>query len=330
MPGRLNLRCGSDIKDALEIAGVSGDFSSVGDPICEGPCPGSFPRQQYQAARAAFMQAHWNIDSSEVLRRLDRDEQRLQQLENYDELLLWFEHDLFDQCILIQVLANLPAQALCKTSLICINAFPGVERFIGLGQLRPEQLKSLLDHATRVGPEHQHAAQLALRAWLASDPEELLQLSKPGSCGPLRFLPAAVLRHLQELPSQTNGLGMTDQIILNAINDGANSALEVFQFYQAKDKAPYLGDLMFWAHIYDLAALPVPLIELAGEFPTETLSFTNMGRKVFAETQNYMQLIRASPSSLYRWRGGIEQRPENGWYYGWDLTRSTITKVPFS
>lgn len=329
MTRRLHLRCGSDIKDALEIAKISGDFASFGDPICEGPCPGSLTAEAFMQVRAAFMQRHWEIDPAQSIQRFTRDKATLATLDNYDEILLWFEHDLFDQCILLQLLAGIPSQALAKTSLICIDSYPGIERFIGLGQLSPEELKSLLPQAQAIGAEHQAVAQQALDAWYAPDPTKLWQLTHKESCGPLLFLPEAIKRHLQELPSHDQGLGRTDKYILDAIQSGAGTALEVFRSYQSKDPAPYLGDLMFWAHLHDLAADPGALIEMQGEFPIERLSLTELGRGLLSNERNYMQLQGCAPDSLYRWRGGIEQKPEQGWYYAWDRQVEKVTQRSF-
>ena len=57
----------------------------------------------------------------------------------YDELVLWFEHDVFDQLNLIQLLTwirdNVPPTT--PVSLICIGSFPGRPDFKGLGELTP-------------------------------------------------------------------------------------------------------------------------------------------------------------------------------------------------
>ena len=72
--------------------------------------------------------------------------------ESYDELILWFEHDLFDQLNLIQLLTwireRLPAAKV--VSLVCIGSFPGHPRFKGLGELSAGELASLLDTRQRV------------------------------------------------------------------------------------------------------------------------------------------------------------------------------------
>ena len=60
---------------------------------------------------------------------------------------MWFEHDLFDQLNLVQLLtwirARLPAAK--AVSLVCVGSFPGHPGFKGLGELTPDELASLLD-----------------------------------------------------------------------------------------------------------------------------------------------------------------------------------------
>src|SRR4029450_8931436 len=86
--------------------------------------------------------------------------------ETYAQLVLWFEHDLFDQLNLIQLLSYLRMRPPVgrTVSLICINSFPGHPDFHGLGELSAPELASLFD--TR-RPVQDAAYVLAGRAWHA-------------------------------------------------------------------------------------------------------------------------------------------------------------------
>jgi len=66
---------------------------------------------------------------------------------SYDELVLWFEHDLFDQLNLVQILSWLPGHvSASKTvSLVCIGSHPAPPRFKGLGELTPGEIAPLLE-----------------------------------------------------------------------------------------------------------------------------------------------------------------------------------------
>ena len=75
--------------------------------------------------------------------------------ESYDELILWFERDLFDQLNLIQLLPWI-RQRLPPTkpvTLVCRGSFPGRPDFKGLGELAPDELASLLETRQRVSDQ---------------------------------------------------------------------------------------------------------------------------------------------------------------------------------
>ena len=123
--------------------------------------------------------------------------------------MLWFEHDLYDQAVLIRLLAGWrgrPALRDGRVFLICVGAFPGVgPRFVGLGRLTPGQLGGLWGTERPVT-----AAQvdLAARAWAAYTGDDPLAVHAVAEAGTpeLPFLAPALRRHLEELPWTSDGL----------------------------------------------------------------------------------------------------------------------------
>ena len=70
----------------------------------------------------------------------------------YDELVLWFEHDLFDQLNLIQLLAHLGARPRSKPITPDLHrSVSGSPDFKGLGELEPRDLAALFKDRRPVG-----------------------------------------------------------------------------------------------------------------------------------------------------------------------------------
>src|SRR5262249_39835373 len=107
------------------------------------------------------------------------------------ELILWFEHDLFDQLALIRLLARLARRGLpAQLTLVSIDRHPEVPNFLGLGQLKPEQLAELWPRRT---PLSRDAIDEAITAWIAvtpPDPPRAPSRPPPGGPGPCRSPPA--------------------------------------------------------------------------------------------------------------------------------------------
>src|SRR5207248_1529530 len=95
--------------------------------------------------------------------------------DSYDELILWYEHDLFDQLNLIQLLTwireHLPPAK--PVTLVCIGSFPGHPQFKGLGELTPDELASLFETRQRISDAQYSLAALAWQAFRDPTPERL-------------------------------------------------------------------------------------------------------------------------------------------------------------
>src|SRR5262249_18455226 len=135
--------------------------------------------------------------------------------EGLDEIVLWYEHDLFDQLLLVRLLALIarhegPRPAL---SLVCIGEHPAGPAFMGVGQLTPAELASLFE--TRA-PLDQPTIALGRDAWAAytaPDPRQL-EAFLDWDLAPLPFLARALRRHLEEYPGLDDGLSRTERTLL--------------------------------------------------------------------------------------------------------------------
>lgn len=98
------------------------------------------------------------LERHEILDALRNQYHRLETARDYNVLILWFDACLFDQSMLSHILACLKIRGIDRAKLICVDAFPGIAPFIGLGQLRPDQLASVF-------PRRQFVTQVT-KLWL--------------------------------------------------------------------------------------------------------------------------------------------------------------------
>ena len=137
----LHIRCGDDIRQTLPDAGFIGDFLKYSDPYCQGPV---IDGPDFHAIRAEFLSTSYGMHSfDETLTGLQEEDNGLAKAaQEYERVVLWFEHDSYDQLILIRIL-SLFAQTGSpkKLEIIDLNHFPGSIKFWGLGQLPPEAIR---------------------------------------------------------------------------------------------------------------------------------------------------------------------------------------------
>ncbi len=180
---------------------------------------------------------------------------------DYEEVVLWFEHDLFDQLLLIRHLDWFVRHGLGSTrlSLICIGRFRGIEMFKGLGQLTPDQLASLLDTRAAVTAEQFALGRRAWHAFTSQDPTDVERLTESDTSA-LPFLGPALRRWLEEFPAADSGLPRSEREILSALADGPRSIWSLFHAWLRREDALTPTDTALRSRIDALASGPHPLI----------------------------------------------------------------------
>lgn len=319
----LHLRCGSDIQQGLAIAGFRGDFLEFADPYCQGPVPPDTDMQAFLATRAGFIAAAYGIALNDAQARLQQEYSRLVQTYRYDRVVLWFEHDPYDQLILARVLSQFyrTAQRPRQLELICVGQFPGIPRFVGLGQLSPEALRSLWATRQTVTAQHLELGDRVWRALTSPSPDALYRIAI-ASTPPMPLMAQALMRHLQELPGSQDGLSLTLRLTLALLAEyDSQPAAQLFRrLNQEREPLPYLGDTMYWQVLAELAEGDRPSISVSPDsqtlpWPERVLRLTADGR---SQMQGNLHWLALHPGD--RWIGGVHIS-SSGPVWMWDQRR---------
>ena len=161
----------------------------------------------------------------------------------YDEVVLWFEHDLFCQINLGFLLACFIRVDLTETVLrqVSINQFPGVIKFKGLGQLTGAQLATLYPQAEQLTTLELTLAAQMWKAYATPDVTALANLLTE-NFGRLRYLRVALLAHIARLQIGINGLPLIENEILTIIRASPKTIRQVVAEWLANDSIYGLGD----------------------------------------------------------------------------------------
>jgi hypothetical protein len=315
----LHVANGTCTTNIIRAAGIPGLRSQWADVLNEGPVPGGLADEELVAVRERFLvgpDANLEDEHENSLRTwraaIDRHE-------SYDEAILWFEHDLFDQLNLIQLLTwvrgRVPA---AKTvSLVCIGSFPGRPTFKGLGELAPDELASLVETRRPVSEAQYALAERAWSAFRASDPEGLDRLWR-SDLQALPFLSAALRRFLEEYPWTRDGLSRSERRLLGLADPGPTDLIAAFPRMPEGDKAYFITDGSIRSLVETLSrTTPVLLTydagaSTAGQVLHGAVAITNAGRDVLAG-----RLDRIAACGLDRWYGGVHLQGR-GPMWRWD------------
>jgi len=260
---KLHVTNGDAAAELLDAGGVEGRILPWRDALHEGPVPAGLALEELSRVRARFLADNLSDESYETVRAsfVARDE-TLRGFKQHDEIVLWFEHDLYDQLQILQLLHwfSLRASSERLLTAIVIGEYPGIVPFQGLAQLSPDQAAGLFDERSVVTAEQLELGRRAWEAFTASAPLRLQGLVRE-DLSAIPFLRPALLRHLEEFPSTRDGLSRSERQILDAVKGGERDLRAVFHESQIEhEPAPFVGDRCFLLHVGRLAAGETPLL----------------------------------------------------------------------
>ena len=322
-PSPLHVTNGESAGNTLRQTSLGGAVLPWQDVLHEGPVPvGS--RSELLRARAGFLSAcGWGSRTAILASMERRDRQLLDALRGSEQVVLWFEHDLYDQLQLLDILA-LAGTVEGTPELIVIGSFPGKPSFRGLGELTADELETLWPSRVAAEPETLGAAAAAWDALRRPEPFELAAQAQ-AEVRQLPFLRPALLRLLEELPAPRDGLSGTERRLLRAIAAGAATPAAAFRAAQDLEAAPFLGDAWFFRVLEALGAGEARLVETQAGRPLPAapplgdgqafarlpLRLTRAGERVLRQDADRVTLL-----GVDRWVGGTHVTPDTTWR--WD------------
>lgn len=307
----LNITNGDCAVELMQLAVIPGTYLPWQDVLHQGPVPEGLDLEELSRIRAQYIaDCDWG-EFSEVYKNFIHRDEQLQTYHQYDKVILWFEHDLYDQLQILQILdwLNRKPHKQIKLTMICTDRY--------LGTHTPDEFLALLKHEKTITNDQLALATKAWAAFRSPTPCHLIELLKTDTSA-LPFLQAAILRLLEEYPGTHNGLSRTAHMALKIIASKPQRPEKVFGLYQQTEARRFLGDSSFWLILQGMLQSQPALITQAGEtrlnLPStseQTLEITNANKQVLCGSYNWLNI-----AELDLWIGGVHFTRDNIWL--WD------------
>lgn len=307
----LHITNGDSAGGSIQESDIGGDVVAWRDVLHEGPVPSGLSLDELSVVRAEFL-AGDGLGELEAMKRDFRErDDTLRRFTDYDEVVLWFEWDLYDQLQLIQLLdffSGFSADQLADTATVLSLVAPAGY----LGNLPPDDFPALMDAREPVNAEMLTLGRDAWKAFRSTDPREIHRIQQ--SAAALPFLGAALLRQLEEFPSIENGLSRSERQILESVAQGPQNFSEIFRAVANREERVFCGDSVMAVYIQRMSDREDPLIVyqsgdriIAPRFDTDTRAFrnaemalTDAGRRVLGCEEDWIAMGGSD-----RWLGGV-------------------------
>jgi hypothetical protein len=318
----LHITDGESVAGTLRESAIPGDVSIYGDLMYEGPAPGGLSAEAWRNIRARFMAEGGYATLEDARHYLKACDDALAAFSQHEEVVIWLDHRLSDQLILIKVLDWFSRQSLgdVRLSLICIGRYPGLDHFVGLGELTADQLASLAGTRLRVTDAQIRMAQAAWNGFTSPDPTAIERFIETDTSA-LPFIATALRRHLEQFPSVDSGLSRTERQDLCVLREhGSLPGMRLFAAVQHLEEQVYMGDGSFYRLLLDLCSACHPLIQITdvSQPSLSEVTMTEAGRNVIEGRADHIAL-----NGIDRWLGGVHlEAGKTAWR--WDRESARI------
>jgi hypothetical protein len=275
-------------------AGILGTHLAWRDSLYHGPVPSGLSLEQTSEVRAEYLARQGYGNAIRLIHEFQRRDAVVRRADEFDEVVLWFEHDLYDQLQVLQVLTSLERLQLepGRTSIVQTDHY--------LAAMTVDEILPLLPKRRTVTAAIFKSARRSWERLTSVSPADLYAAASENAIG-FPFLPAALQRLCEEYPWTRDGLSRSQRQALYAVAQGPAKVEELFSRAEGREEASFLSATAFSRILDDLCAGDGALVEEEqGRFVP-----TALGRRVIAGDADWLD-----ERQIDRWVGGVHLTAE--------------------
>ena len=280
----LHITNGDDLSEKIMEMNLPGDLVTWREMLCEGPASQDVGDAEFLKLRRKFLKESYKISKQEYQEKFVSELEKLAAINNYDEIVLWFEFDLFSHMNMLAVIAFLlQNKKNDPLSLVCSRKLEGEQEMIPLSELSQGRLKKHYDQRIPLTEDDVSTAEIIWELYCSKSPKRLTSEIKKSTN--FEYLASSIRAHIERFPSAKTGLNTLESNVLKLIERHEITSLHHLLGYALK----YQG---YYGYV-DVEMQRV--IEKLREFYTISKSGISLnadGEKALSGSKNFYQRLK--------------------------------------
>lgn len=262
----LHITNGNSLTDFLEELEIKGDILTWQEMLCEGPTIAHIDSEEFIKVRQQFLSEFYDIEIN--IDELKAELNKLNSVDDYEEIVLWFEYDLFCHINLLGVISLLHQREInLPLYLVCSGRIEGEKNLKGLSELTPQQLLNHYEDRVKLTESDKDLALTLWRTYCGKDHNLFKHYITKNSS--FKYLSNCLKAHLRRFPDAQSGLNILEKNILEIVRDN-----------DIKSKHHLLGYILNYQGFYGYGDLQfVRMINNLSPFFEETDTSLKLNRK---------------------------------------------------
>jgi len=290
MAKTLHITNGDSFTTVLNELNISGDIITWREMLCEGKTINEVGSESFWRQRYEFLNRAYKITKDTFINRTLKEYRNLCNQKSQEEIVLWFEYDLFCQVNMIAVLSWLKKnRSDADIFLACSGKEDATDKLYALTELSKEKLEKLYENRVLLTKDDIEYGDYIWQLYCENSPIRLQNAIKQNT-SQLTYLSKAMESHIHRFPSLKNGL-----------NELENKMLEKSLNKQLKSKDDIIQEMLLDQGIYGFG--DIQFVKMANNLRPLFKSFnpvklTKTGAKVAEKLENYYPNIRSDKEYL--------------------------------
>ena len=219
MSSVLHITNGDNFTQRLHNLNLKGDIITWREMLCEGKTLPNVGTETFWKTRFDFLHKNYKVSKSWFIEKTLKEYRSLCNHKQQDQIVLWFEYDLFCQVNMLAVISwLLTHRKYAEISLVCSGNEDSSDKMYSLNELTDEQLQNLYKNKKVLTQDDVEYADYVWQLYCSNNPIRLENLSDFKDFQ-FDYLGDAVKTHLQRFPSIANGLNDMENTILRLALD---------------------------------------------------------------------------------------------------------------
>ena len=214
MSSQLHITNGDSFTQRLKKLNLKGDIITWREMLCEGKTETNVGSESFWKTRFDFLHKHYNVSKSWFVEKTLKEYRSLCNHKQQDQIILWFEYDLFCQINMLAVISWLKThRRYADISLVCSGKEDQSDKLYGLNELNDEQLLGLYKNRIHLSQNDIEYADYVWQLYCSDNPIRLENLIDFENYQ-YTYLSDAIKTHLKRFPTIKNGLNEIENRIL--------------------------------------------------------------------------------------------------------------------
>lgn len=234
----LHITNGDDLTEKIQEMHFSGDLVTWREMLCEGPCVQDVGDPEFLKLRKKFLKDSYGISAQEYQKKFITELDRLKKIGPYDEIVLWFEFDLFSHMNMLAMMAFLLQHGKKSPfSLVCSRKLEGEKELTPLSELSKKHLQNHYTHRIFLSEDDVSTAELIWELYCSQNPKRLTSEIKKSTN--FEYLASSIRAHIERFPNAHTGLNSLEVNVLKLIKKHEITSLQQLLGYALKYQGYY-------------------------------------------------------------------------------------------